>query len=117
MDPPSVAQSTVEHIPSDHQVLYTAAERAVIHPFRTAYLNTTTPEQRKRIATREILPALFTYWESIDPNDPRIKNMEQSSAVSGFLAVTLCKVDAGNRIYWVLYAIIGGSVIPRQTPN
>lgn len=83
------AQPKVTHIPNEHQVLYTAAERAVINPFRTAYLNTTTPDQRKRIATREILPALFNYWETIDPNDPRIKNVEQSSTVSRYLACYL----------------------------
>ena len=82
MEAPVETQRKLAYIPNEHQVIYTPAERAVIHPFRTAYLNTTTPEQRKRIATREILPALFTYWESVDPDDPRIKNMAQSSAVS-----------------------------------
>lgn len=84
MDPPPADPPNNTGIAEEQQVFYTAAERAIIAPFRKAYLNTTTPAQRKYIATRQILPALFDYWEANDPNDPRITNVKQSSTVSSY---------------------------------
>lgn len=65
-----------------NQMFYSAAERAVINPFRIEYLKTTTPTERKHIATNKILPALFDFWESLNPQDPRIANVKQSATVS-----------------------------------
>lgn len=64
------------------QLVYTAAERAVINPYREAYLKCRSSAQRKQIATTKILPALFTYWKQINPNDPRIRRVKESSEVS-----------------------------------
>lgn len=45
--------------------VYTEEERKVIDPFKTSYMETTTPAERKSIAQVDIFPALFTYWSSI----------------------------------------------------
>lgn len=74
-----------QQVPTDWatpQTFYSAAERAVINPFRIEYLKTTTPTERKHIATNKILPALFDFWESLNPQDPRIANVKQSATVS-----------------------------------
>lgn len=83
MEPTPTPLPNAAPVRNQQQVIfYTAAERAVIAPFRKDYLNTTTPSQRKYIATRKILPALFSYWETLNPEDPRITDVKQSSTVS-----------------------------------
>ncbi len=64
-----------------HQTFYSVGERAVINPFRVEYLKQILPAERKHIATTKILPALFDYWESINPDDPRISDVKQSATV------------------------------------
>lgn len=80
---PPVASVPAAYAVPQQQVIFSASERAIINPFRPDYLNSTSPAQRKHIAITKILPALFTYWDEIDPNDPRIKNVKQSSEVCG----------------------------------
>jgi hypothetical protein len=45
--------------------VYNAHERAVIDPFKSDYLNATSPGARKTIAQVHIFPALFNYWAGI----------------------------------------------------
>jgi hypothetical protein len=45
--------------------VYNTQERAAINPFKTEYLNATTPAARKTIAQVYIFPALFNYWAGI----------------------------------------------------
>lgn len=79
---PPVSDEPAAYPVSQQQVIFSAAERAIINPFRPEYLDTTSPAQRKHVAITKILPALFTYWDQNDPDDPRIKNVRQSSEVS-----------------------------------
>ncbi|KAF8811080.1 hypothetical protein BYT27DRAFT_7253210 [Phlegmacium glaucopus] len=45
--------------------VYNTQERAAINPFKTEYLNATTPAARKTIAQVYIFPTLFNYWAGI----------------------------------------------------
>lgn len=52
--------------PSGHLTrVYNAQERSAIDPFKTQYLEATSPAARKTIAQVHIFPALFNYWSSI----------------------------------------------------
>jgi hypothetical protein len=66
-----------------HSRVYDKNERKAIDPFKTEYLSTTTPAQRKEMAQGRIFPALFSYWSSIgvdlNPNE-----MDRRSDVSTF---------------------------------
>jgi hypothetical protein len=42
--------------------MYNAEERAVIDPFKSEYLNATTPAERKSIAQLQIFLKLFNHW-------------------------------------------------------
>ena len=42
--------------------VYSAAERAVIRPYRDIYRAQTTKEKRAEIFTSKILPDMFNYW-------------------------------------------------------
>lgn len=46
-----------------HGSLYTREERAIIDPYKTQYIQATSPGERKRIAQHHILPKIFTYWQ------------------------------------------------------
>jgi hypothetical protein len=43
---------------------YTLAERCVIDPFKTQYLEVMSASERKQIVQYEILPNIFNYWHS-----------------------------------------------------
>lgn len=45
------------------KAFYTAQERAVIDPFKEIYLKAVSPQERKEVAAKQILPALFELWE------------------------------------------------------
>lgn len=45
--------------------VYDEHERAVIDPFKSEYMDATTPAARKLVAQLQIFPAIFHYWESI----------------------------------------------------
>ena len=51
--------------PNGRHRVYNENERKVIDPFKSQYLTTTTPAQRKSLAQAHIFPALFTYWSSV----------------------------------------------------
>lgn len=59
--------------------VYNAQERAVIDPFKTQYMATTSAAARKTIAQVHILPALFNHWdrigEAVSGNDMRMRTM------------------------------------------
>ncbi|KAF8801027.1 hypothetical protein BYT27DRAFT_7216453 [Phlegmacium glaucopus] len=60
--------------------VYNVQERAVMDPFKSDYLNATSPSARKTIAQVHIFPALFNYWEGsgqeVDPNKIRAQTEE-----------------------------------------
>ncbi|KAF8802326.1 hypothetical protein BYT27DRAFT_7112582 [Phlegmacium glaucopus] len=60
--------------------VYNVQERAVMDPFKSDYLNATSPSARKTIAQVHIIPALFNYWEGsgqeVDPNKIRAQTEE-----------------------------------------
>jgi hypothetical protein len=43
---------------------YSEDERRVMDKFKTAYMLTETPSERKTIAQVDIFPALFNFWSS-----------------------------------------------------
>lgn len=52
--------------PSGHLTrIYNAQEQSVIDPFRSQYMDATSPTARKTIAKVHIFSALFNYWSSI----------------------------------------------------
>lgn len=68
--------------PSDsRRRVYNEEERKLIDPFKSDYMTTTTPAQRKAIAQAHIFPALFTYWSSIGV-DLNPEEMNRRSEVS-----------------------------------
>lgn len=74
MTPPNIVRLRV----------YNDEERAVINPFKTEYMETTTPGQRKAIAQGQIFPALFTYWSSIGVDlNPIEMNKRQEVRIVG----------------------------------
>ena len=59
--------ANITHNPSGRvNRIYTAQERAAIDPFKTQYMEATSPAAQKIIAQVHILPALFNYWVSIN---------------------------------------------------
>lgn len=63
--------------------VYNQAERAVIDIYKSQYMQTTTPGERKALAQGKIFPDLFTYWseKGVDLN---ASEMNVRSDVSTF---------------------------------
>ena len=49
----------------DENRVYNRHEREKINPFKSDYMKTTNPAERKALAQAQIFPALFNYWSSI----------------------------------------------------
>jgi hypothetical protein len=45
--------------------VYNAQERNVIDPFKSQYMDATSPAARKTIAKVHIFPAIFNYWSNM----------------------------------------------------
>jgi hypothetical protein len=61
------------------QRVYKDDERHCIDPYKTEYLNATTPTARKLIVQAKILPDLFEHWARIGqevPNDKMAKRRD-----------------------------------------
>lgn len=62
--------------PSGHLTqVYNSQEWNVIDPFKSQYMDTTSPAARKTIARIHIFPALFNYWSGVGQviNDSTMK--------------------------------------------
>ena len=61
----SMPLNLTQNLPGHLTHIYNSQECAVIDPFKTQYIDTTSAAARKMIAQVHILPALFNHWECI----------------------------------------------------
>ncbi len=68
--------------------IFSAEEKALIQPFKRAYLDAGSSAARKDVAIAHILPSLIKKWES-SLKEGEMLNTEQASKVSSINIISL----------------------------